>query len=184
MLWARVMPLQDAERSRQLPPKHQAVIPVDLVNDLLREAGKECYCSEARILAPRVYSSHTLLPEDRYNVLAVHVLNTTSRPVRIMKGRDLGELPSNQPPETNKTNKSETEIIKLPNELSPRQHVQAVIFIAKYKDMMSTTSDLNIGRTHLMEHDIDTGNAQPIRQQLYCHPVTHLEEIDQNERAA
>jgi hypothetical protein len=166
-----------AASTHVIPPKHQAIIPVDLINNSPREIGEQYYCSEAKVLAPGVYSSHTLLKGDQYTGLAVRVLNITSRPVRITEGRDLGYLSPVQPPEQIAMDDSEAELIKLPDELTPKQHAQAVSFLAKYKDIMST-SDLDIGRTHLIEHEINTGDARPIRQPLRRHPIAHLEEID------
>src|SRR5208282_1522286 len=39
--------------------------------------------------------------------------------------------------------------------------------------------EYDIGRTHLVEHGIDTGDHRPIRQPLRRHPISHLEVIDQ-----
>jgi hypothetical protein len=166
-----------AASSCVIPAKTQAIIPVSLINNQLREKPESCYCTEAKVLAPGVYSSHTLLPGDKYSGLAVRVLNVSSRPMRLQEGRDLGELFSIEPPEKDSGDSETQEFIKLPEELSPQQHAQATSLLVKFRDLMST-SDLDIGRTHLAEHEINTGDARPIRQPLRHHPLTHLEEID------
>ena len=47
-----------------------------------------------------------------------------------------------------------------------------------YDDIFSK-STYDMGRTHLVEHSIDTGDHRPIRQPLRRHPMAHLDEIDQ-----
>jgi hypothetical protein len=39
-------------------------------------------------------------------------------------------------------------------------------------------SEFDIGRTGLVKHYIDTGNARPFQQQLRRHPIAHLDAID------
>lgn len=150
-----------------IQPKHQAIIPVDLVNNFPREKGEDYYCSEAKVLAPGVYSSHTLLPGNKYTGLAVRVLNTTSGLIRLLVGCDLGELSLIQTTDAKSPNEIDSGFIKLPDALTPKQHAQAVSFLAQYNDLMYMTN-LDIGRTHLIEHEIDTGNVRLICQPLCC----------------
>ena len=50
--------------------------------------------------------------------------------------------------------------------------------IKSYEDIFSQ-GEYDIGRTHLVEHTIDTGDNRPIRQALRRHPIQHLEVIDE-----
>jgi len=50
--------------------------------------------------------------------------------------------------------------------------------LTEYKEV-SSKDEFDLGRTTLVEHKIDTGDRQPIRQPLRRHPVVHLEIIDQ-----
>ena len=45
-------------------------------------------------------------------------------------------------------------------------------------DSLFSRGILDIGRTTLVEHTIDTGQNRPIRQSLRRHPWAHLDEID------
>ena len=64
------------------------------------------------------------------------------------------------------------------SELSDQQRQQAINLIRSYEDVFSQ-GEYDIGRTHLVEHGIDTGDHHPIRQPLRRHPITHLDVIDQ-----
>lgn len=68
-------------------------------------------------------------------------------------------------------------IANLPNDLPAEQQNQVVDLLHDYPDIFSR-GPLDMGRTHLVEHTIDTGDHHPIRQALRRHPITHLEEID------
>ena len=46
--------------------------------------------------------------------------------------------------------------------------------------MCSRKSDFDIGRTHLVQHRIDTGNHPPIKEPLRRHPMAHWPIIDQH----
>ena len=50
--------------------------------------------------------------------------------------------------------------------------------MTEYKEV-SWKDEFDLGRATLVEHKIDTGDRQPIRQPLRRHPVAHLEIIDQ-----
>jgi len=66
----------------------------------------------------------------------------------------------------------------LPSELSEQQRKQATDLIRTFEDVFSQ-GEYDIGRTHLVEHGIDTGDHRPIRQPLRRHPISHLDVIDQ-----
>ena len=69
-------------------------------------------------------------------------------------------------------------IESLPAELINSEHREAIQFIQSYSRVFST-GELDLGRTSLITHHIDMGNAEPIRQGLRRHPQTYLEIIDQ-----
>ena len=55
---------------------------------------------------------------------------------------------------------------------------QALKFLKKNADVFSS-HDLDLGRTDLVKHTIDTGDHRPIKQQLRRHPHAHLPLIDE-----
>ena len=67
---------------------------------------------------------------------------------------------------------------KLPDDLSVEQRGQVEQLLHSYKDLLST-GPYDMGRTHLVEHTIDTGNCRPKREGLRRLPIAHLDEIDQ-----
>ena len=70
-------------------------------------------------------------------------------------------------------------INQLPNELSPSQREQAVKFIQSKAHVFSR-SELDIGRTDVIKHRIDTGDNQPHFEPLRRHPTCQLPIIDEH----
>jgi len=66
----------------------------------------------------------------------------------------------------------------LPSGLTIEQRKKTVVLLTKYEDVFSK-DEFDLGQTTLVEHTIDTGDRQPIRQPLRRHPMAHLEIIDQ-----
>ena len=66
----------------------------------------------------------------------------------------------------------------LPKELSEDERTQAKQLLRNHFAIFST-GEHDIGRTPLVEYQIDTGEHKPIRQPLRRHPFQHLEVIDQ-----
>jgi len=65
----------------------------------------------------------------------------------------------------------------LPDELNEEQRSKVKALLVRHRTIIST-GEHDIGRTHLVEHRIDTGEHRPIRQPLRRHPFQHLEWID------
>ena len=55
---------------------------------------------------------------------------------------------------------------------------EAISFIKEYSNM-SLRSEFDFGRTSLIMHRIDTGDARPFRQGLHRHPQKYMEVIDE-----
>lgn len=67
----------------------------------------------------------------------------------------------------------------LPDELSADQRKAARRLFEDYEDVFSR-NEYDIGRTPLVECQIDTGNNRPIRQPLRRQPHKHMEAIDEH----
>ena len=63
-------------------------------------------------------------------------------------------------------------------DLSEDERKEAVQFIHQHADIFSK-HEFDLGRTTLLEHRINTGDARPVRQGLRRHPQVHLELIDE-----
>ena len=121
---------------------------------------------------------------------AHRVINTTYEPRMITKDTYLGVLSpvctledtddSVDIPINNVSSEPASQLLvdALPSELSDQQRQSATALIRSYEDVFSQ-GEYDIGRTHLVEHGIDTGDHRPIRQPLRRHPITHLEVIYQ-----
>src|SRR5258708_30221449 len=66
----------------------------------------------------------------------------------------------------------------LPDQLTEDEVAEATELIERYHDVFSS-HEYDLGRTNLMEHTIDTGNARPICQRLRRQPQAYLDVIDQ-----
>ena len=67
---------------------------------------------------------------------------------------------------------------QLPDGLDAEQRQQ---LLQNYQDIFSTGT-YDMGRTNLVEHEINTGNHPPIRQGLRRHPIAHLDVTDEQVR--
>jgi len=65
----------------------------------------------------------------------------------------------------------------LPSDITDDQRQQVIELIRDY-DSLFSRGILDMGRTTLVEHTIDTEHNRPIRQSLRRHPWAHLDEID------
>ena len=70
---------------------------------------------------------------------------------------------------------------QLPDSLDVEQRQRVGQLLQSYQDIFSTGT-YDMGRTNLVEHEINTGNHPPIRQGLRRHPIAHLDVIDEQVR--
>jgi len=68
--------------------------------------------------------------------------------------------------------------IELPKELSEKEKVRANEFLTSNANVFSR-GEFDIGRTHLLEHKIETNLSTPVRQALRRHPVAYLPQNDE-----
>jgi len=68
---------------------------------------------------------------------------------------------------------------KLPGDLTDSQLRQVSELLDKYTDMFSEKK-YDMGRTHLVEHSIDTGANRPIRKGIRRHLQVYLDIIDKH----
>jgi len=66
----------------------------------------------------------------------------------------------------------------LPSELTSEQREKVRGLLTQHRTILSL-GDHDVGRTHLVEHTIDTGDHRPIRQPLRRQPFQHQDYIDQ-----
>jgi len=61
-----------------------------------------------------------------------------------------------------------------------KEKVRAKEFLTSNANVFSR-GEFDIGRTHLLEHKIETNLSRPVRQALRRHPVAYLPQIDDQE---
>src|SRR3989442_575882 len=66
----------------------------------------------------------------------------------------------------------------LPVDLTTEERSEASEFVREFRDVFSR-DEYDLGRTSLITHRIDTGDARPIRQGLRRHPQVYMDVIDQ-----
>lgn len=62
--------------------------------------------------------------------------------------------------------------------LSPEENIQLKELVTEFNDVFAL-SDAELGCTHLVEHEIDTGNHAPIRQPPYRTPVIRRQKMNE-----
>ena len=144
-------------------------------------------------MRPGLYVGRTLLPPAHRNI-KVRVVNTTVEPVTIQDGMCVGNLTpvtvvenpriggsaeavSEPQPRKDVAEVVDTLLSKVPDGLTQSQRDQVGDLLYDFSDIFSRGA-LDMGRTTLVEHTIDTGDHRPIRQGLRRHPMAHLEVID------
>ena len=183
-----------------IPARHQVDAPARAT--IVTMKGKVTdQMIDSRRLGPGVYVGRTILPGAHRN-LAVRLVNTTNREQKLPSDTFLGPLlsvdtssyqsedrtvfPAKEETEGRRSSGSdrgrptamEKLIQNLPGGLTTEQRKKTAALLTEYEDVFSK-DEFDLGRTTLVEHTIDTGDRQPIRQPLRRHPVAHLEIIDQ-----
>ena len=158
--------------------------------------GPDCIV-ETHQVRPGLYVGRTLLPPSHHD-LKVRMVNTTNQPLTVDDGMCIGNLSpvtvlessanenvqgevsqvSPSPSELKTTAEVITTMLSnLPDGLSLNERDKVSGLLYEYSDLFSR-GPLDMGRTTLVEHTIDTGEHRPIRQGLRRHPLAHLDEID------
>jgi predicted aspartyl protease len=173
-------------RDTVIPAKQQANLPVRSTITSLSECVGS-FIIEPKTIQTGVYLGRTMLPTAHHDIV-VRAVNTMNEPRLVKKGSCLGTLtPTCDSVDTANTDNSvvpsqipatQTVIDRLPTHLDDEQRKRTVDLLRSYEDIFSQ-NEYDIGRTHLVEHTIDTGNNRPIRQSLRRHPIAHLDIIDQ-----
>ena len=136
---------------------------------------------------PHLYIARTIVPMQT-SEFEILVLNARTREERLPRGTCLGKVYEAKPiqlPTTNQINQEETEpnvveqmMSNLQDELTSEQRDKIRALLEEYRSILSV-NDHDIGRTQLVEHTINTGDHQPIRQPLRRQPFQHQEYIDE-----
>ena len=166
----------------EVPPLSECVLP----GNVLFRCAPNCsqgssWMTKSGELPGGLRVSRTLLPERTFDV-PVRVLNITNRKIRVRAGSVLADL---EPADLEDTEVhvavpliSERQVLvdelvgrvdeAVPTEI--REQLQQAL--VDYSGVFSTGEN-DLGRTSIARHEIDTGDARPIRQPLRRHPPAH-----------
>lgn len=193
--WCRRVVLQEAVT---IPARSEVDIPTKVVfRGRFDDQGDVQWGTETSSITPGVRVARTLISGDRLTDVLVRVLNVSMEPISLGAGTTVADLQpmsviGTVPKEvfeesTHSTQVTTTEsggrpgfVETLINGVHGSLPETAVLtleqIITKYSDVFSQ-SENDLGLTQLVMHQIDTGSAKPIRQQLRRFPPAHVEAI-------
>jgi len=174
-------------------PRSQAIIPRRV--EMSRMCGSPedgVWTTEASELDNGVNVVRTILPE-RLDNLPILVLNVSNEPCEIRAETILTELSlatcaedDNEKAltagEGERFYKHLSRLLEGVDErVSERHRLELIKMLREYVDVFST-GEHDLGETSLATHQIDTGDARPIRQTLRRQPFHLLDKIDESGR--
>lgn len=170
-----------------LPPFSESVIPANL-HDSAQNVSTSTLVglveSSSRLIERySLCGAAALVRVSGDNTIPFRVINPTSQPVTIYRRTNLGKFSSFEPPpvvsivddsstvpnvqpSSTSNSTSETFIDLSHTDLAEEQRAQLTQLLHDNRDVFAFTDD-ELGHTSLVQHHIDTGNAQPVRQQPY-----------------
>ena len=163
-------------RSIIIPPRSEVQVRVELQGEMMFEPFKRIY-ENHRLLIPRcLLKNGSPLPitnptneEKRiHRNTKLGTLTTLSITVQVnmMKAINSNEAPAQKTtPEEVKTPVPDFNKIKISEDLSLEEKMQVKDLIIRYADVFSWAGEL--GFSNLIEFEINTGNAEPVRQRAY-----------------
>ena len=181
-----------AVEDTQIPPNTEMNVPVKLVHHSVRSL-KTDWLVTPKALANNVYMARVLLP-DESDRAAIRVLNISDKPFVLNSKNLVGNAIAAETVEDKTAINSFCNTVadkvvtdysflqpvfgSLPDDLDPRERSNIIDFLKDYQDIFSR-HEYDLGRTDLLTHHIDTGDAKPFRQPLRRHPQKYLEVIDE-----
>jgi len=154
------------------------------------DEGHSVWTTEVSELHNSVIVARAILPE-RLDNLPILVFNSSDQPCEIHAGTILTELTlarctDEQDEETLTSPDREQSYLHLSyllegmdGDVSEDQRSELTKILRKYADVFSK-GELDLGETSLASHQIDTGDARPMRQTLRRQPHHLLQKIDEN----
>jgi len=201
---------QNAQWCRRVTLQEDVVVParseIDLPTKVVSRDLRGIIEDEAQwgtgpsVLQRGIYVSGTLVPQDRFRDVPIRILNTTHDPVCLYADRnviqlhavtvvcslELREEATLQCRSTKETTQQERVpefIHKLLDDVHPSVPESIVLkleeLLTSYQDVISTSA-LDLGRTDIVKHHIDTGGAPPFRQPLRRFPPAHVKAISEH----
>jgi transposase InsO family protein len=173
-----------------VPARCEAIVPAYVVYDKLitiKSDDEVIWVTEPNQLNDGLCVSSVAIP-DRDDNIPIRVLNAMEAPSTVEAGITLATLePASigQPTtESGEVNDAMAQIIddmisRVDNEVSNDYRADIKRMLWKYSAAFSV-SETDLGRTDIIKHTIDTGDARPVRQPLRRHPPAYQEAIKEH----
>ena len=123
--------------------------------------------------------------ESEANHVPIRVLNINEEPIHLEKGKILGQLEPVQLIEEATTKEQEPyeecidELVsKVDTSVKESHKIELRKLLQGYQSILST-SEYDLGEAVDVRHNINTGDATPLRDALRRHPINHQEVLDE-----
>src|SRR5271163_271741 len=167
----------------EIPAKSQTVVPAKYQLRGLIDDSCGNWITEAAETQDGLWVARIALP-DRDENLPVLILNTNDEKLWLKKGSELAEAVVAQVEDSTEVKSVDgcfTHVDPLvedaTDKLGVEERQQLKEIVRSYSDVFSS-GEYDLGQTDLARHEINTGDAKPVKQALRRQPFAHLDAID------
>lgn len=174
-------------RDVEIPPQAEAVLPADVIYGHFKHQGVDEQWTTVPSEPVRGLRVARTLIATKTAAAAVRVCNLTKAQITLHRGQSLGALqsvesidaaPAPKPGSDSVAEQHEAMLSRVDNSVPSDKKAELKNLLNSYQDVFSY-SEFDLGRTNLAQHNIDTGENRPFKQQLRPQPRAHLATIDQ-----
>ena len=186
--WCRRVILQ---QNTEIPPRSEVVVPTKVQFQRLPTSSyDQDWSTEVSCVKDGLHVSRTLIPRNVWTDVPVRVMNVKGEPLSLESGTVIADLQQVEVVETE--GQCELNQFQDDSELVP-EYIQKLVdgvdgsipessclalrsILMKHADVFSKNEN-DLGKTDILMHHIDTGEARPVRQPLRRFPPAHVEAI-------
>jgi len=179
------------EQNVEIPSRSEVIVPTKVQFQRLPSASDgQDWSTEISCAKEGLHVSRTLIPRNVWTDVPVRVMNVKDVPISLESGSVIADL---QPVDVIETenrrelNQSEDDSESVPEYIQklidgvdgsiPESSCLALrSILTKHADVFSENEN-DLGKTDIIMHHIDTGDARPVRQPLRRFPPAHIEAI-------
>ena len=194
--WCRRVVLQE---DVIIPARSQAIVPTKVqFRRLPTEFNDDDWSTELSHVKEGLHVSRTLIPRGSWTDVPVRIMNVKEEPISLKPGTVIVDLQQVEVvkeivqlnSDATKVKQVESDASSVPSYLqkliddaddsipkSARLALEAILM--KHADVFSQDEN-DLGRTNIIMHHIDTGDARPVRQPLRRYPPAHVEAISEH----
>ena len=200
--WCRRVTLQE---NMVVPPRAEADIPTKVVfHRLPTTADDGLWGTELNYINPGLHVARTIIPDNRWSDIPIRVMNVSEKPIFLKSGSAIADLhpveivdknpalfsgltqdsdisePKSVADEQNEVPDFIEKLVDGVDDSLPESACLALCEILKERIDVFSQSEYDLGRTDIIAHQINTGDARPVRQPLRRYPPAHIEAISKH----